>query len=832
MVVLAIIMFIVLPTVATRTNVDAVAAPLAPTTTSQDDLYKQAPSTYNFWYIGDTYAKTGCHIIDSGGIAHSVLYSIQKALLGGTYTDYKYKQEVYGIPEFLGTEGTDCDQTRLDEIRKSRGIEKVTDVESYYNYKLNQNSGLYGQLMALNSEILKQRPASGKAYVDQQVYALKSFGSVNAQEGSDNVSFYYPGTGFSLLRPIQGFWGWSVYVTYGFLIILIIFVAFGIILGDKLPGAANITLQTAIPSIAMAMILVPLSYAISGLAIDAVTLGTNAAHEFIMGPGAPARMVYENRETSNLEALGIDYPDLGYYPDDVRVSWFYAWNNFNVKDQSSNLLTEFKLTDNPVFKLIDDVLNWLPLGSINSGETVGGWVGGLLSVIGSVILFFTGARILVKLLKKYLVFIVGPIFSPFVFATVAIPGTGTKNVMMYMKILFSGSLFYIIAYSMMLLSLALASPDFQATVPGADAGLYIPPLLGLDLIVSKIDIGADSGAVSFLFSLLSFAVFLSIPKMLDDVDASLGTNKSMFMPLVASTLLSAQHSLNTGRAFSRAPGMLADQYDKARGRTPGEDDSIRGRTRKRFAGVTASLDATAQSGGVRGAAARVARFGAGGVSRAYGSNTSGAQKPGEASKLEAKIKYNGPDMPGGFISFSDKEIINICQRFYEEGPGGNPVVLRGASIGFKAENMILPSRLDNSTVSIFSVTNADTRSANESAGEKQNTGGRLPFAPGQDIFDITTSSRGSISITLGTDQNDYYRTANGAESAVEMFITINDPVVAFGWNPVTQQLDPTIRANAALTTGKPIMGQKRIFRINGVSTAPLRIALQLTPGNN
>ena len=220
-------------------------------------------------------------------------------------------------------------------ICKTTGIADITKITpeqiTAYFQKAdnNSNGGVAGILSNINAQLLDQRPASGIDYVNEKVYAITNPGKVYA---ADNPSTYYPGAGSELLRPIQGFWGWSVNLVFGFLVLLILVVAFAIMFRQRLGGAAEVTIQNAIPSIALAMILIPLSYAISGLFIDAITLGTNAVHGFLLGPQSPGSSVYANRpnanavecDLQNTDVVGGVACDRGYYADDPSIDVFRA----------------------------------------------------------------------------------------------------------------------------------------------------------------------------------------------------------------------------------------------------------------------------------------------------------------------------------------------------------------------------------------------------------------------------------------------------------------------------------------------------------------------------
>lgn len=375
--------------------------------------------------------------------------------------------------------------------------------------------------------LLEQRPASGTEYIDQQVYALTNFGEVNAQ--SDPAP-YFPGTGFSLLQPIQSFWGWAVNVVYGIMIFVIIGVAFGVMFRARLPDGAAITIQTAIPNIALAMILIPLSYAITGLFIDAVTLGTDITRNFIVGPGAPGRAAYTEKFQTG------DEDDRGLYADDPRLSILSAQNNVDVSEETEGSVREATSAagniigfpeDNAVVGVIGGLFNIVDGGESGSNVSPFSWIGDILNIMIRIFLFFVSLRILIRLLKKFLIFIVAPIYSPFVFAAVAIPGNGTKTIMDYFKLLGSATLFYIVTYAMILLATVLATEEFTQSLPDLEAGLYVPPLIGFNGTASSASDGFISVLNEMLFAVLALTIYISIPKILDDIDEALGTTSPL-----------------------------------------------------------------------------------------------------------------------------------------------------------------------------------------------------------------------------------------------------------------------------------------------------------------
>lgn len=398
------------------------------------------------------------------------------------------------------------------------------DITGLFNS--DKSTGVLGVLNKVNNTILAQRPASGVQFIEDKVYAITNPGVVHADEPPS----YFPGTGFDLLQPIRGFWGWAVNLVFGVLVILIIFVAFAIIFRVKLPGNVTVTLQNSIPNIALAMILVPLSYAISGLFIDAITIGTNAIHDFLLGPASPGYSVYASRDTNG--------NDRGLYVDDDRVTWINARSLVDVSQEVEGVALQTGLDAGPL-QVVGSFLNIFDEDTINANSANPGgtsaWLGTIINALLSIVMIWIGIKIFIRLFKKYITLMITPIFAPFVFATVAVPGNGTKAIMNFVKLMGSASLGFIVTYGMILLTVIFSSEAFQATIPNMNTGLWNPPLLGLGNFldpgqtVSGVVSGVanNSSIVPFIMALISIGIYFSIPNVLDQIDQALGGNMSL-----------------------------------------------------------------------------------------------------------------------------------------------------------------------------------------------------------------------------------------------------------------------------------------------------------------
>ena len=443
-----------------------------------------------------------------------------KGVLGGTIT---------GVVKVIASDYavTQCDIARGAIFPNEDGTGYI-----YNPSEGNPNNSLLGLTMSASQLMITEKPASGVDFIKDKVYALTNFGSVSAQDPST----YYPGAGSDLLRPIQSFWGWSVNFVFSFLILLILAIAFAIIFRQRLGGKADVTIQNSIPNIAMALILVPLSYAISGLFIDAVTIGTNAVHGFLIGPGAPGSQVYQTRNDDgscvpyNPADITTEACDRGFYVDDDRVNIWNIRGRISIGDEIGNAIGT-TIAGGPasgdgalgiilgVFRAIESIIGILTGGS--SAEFA--WLGSIINFFVSILTLWMSLKIAWILFKKFLTFLLFPIFSPFIFATVALLGNGLSSVVKYSKIMGAASLSFIVTYMMFILTIVFTSEGFQSQFPDIRSGGYIPPLLGLESILdlsSGTDVQAG-GITALVLTLVGLGIFFSIPNVLKGIDKAL-----------------------------------------------------------------------------------------------------------------------------------------------------------------------------------------------------------------------------------------------------------------------------------------------------------------------
>lgn len=390
------------------------------------------------------------------------------------------------------------------------------------------SGGLNHIVSQISTFLLDQQPTSAAVFAQEQIERFNNAGVVYAQAAP--VPAYFPGSGFEMLRPIQNVWGWAVTASYSALVLVIIIVAIGLALRDRLPGKQTITLNNSIQGIVIAMILIPLSYPIAGLFVDVTTLGSNAIHGFLFRDGGVATSVLEEYR----QDAGLD-TSRELYADDPNV------NIFNMRDRLGIDQVFYATRDNILTSLVCDVT---VDENGKCGEAAGGLFGVatgflsfiagsnaisnlLLSIIFTVLniaMLLTGLKIGWFLLKKFIFLLFAPVIMPFSFLTLALPGNISKGAFVVVRQLAATSVCFIVAYGLVLLSIMFSSTSFFATnLPVSSGGgySYTPPLFGglqSIFIGNPGAIGADvmqGSAVSLILAIVGIGLYFGIPSTLE-----------------------------------------------------------------------------------------------------------------------------------------------------------------------------------------------------------------------------------------------------------------------------------------------------------------------------
>jgi len=161
----------------------------------------------------------------------------------------------------IGEAWTDHDFLRCVPI-----LEAVLDLLNLASAE--QNSVMLAETNPVDDIISGARPISGIGYIRNAAAKFNIVGEVHAQ-----------GFGFDAASSIRQLWVTIRNVTYFFLVLMIIGMAFLIMFRFKINPQTVITIQSALPKIIIALILITFSYAIAGFLIDLmyVVIGLIAA---------------------------------------------------------------------------------------------------------------------------------------------------------------------------------------------------------------------------------------------------------------------------------------------------------------------------------------------------------------------------------------------------------------------------------------------------------------------------------------------------------------------------------------------------------------------------
>ena len=132
------------------------------------------------------------------------------------------------------------------------------------------------------------QPLSGIGYVRQKINNFHLIPEANAQ-----------GTGFTAASPIQTLWVAFRNLTFGLMVIVVLIMAFMIMFRVKISPQAVITVQSALPKIAGALILITFSYAIAGFMIDIMYLVMGILATFLTSSGISTLKATEIFSTLN-----------------------------------------------------------------------------------------------------------------------------------------------------------------------------------------------------------------------------------------------------------------------------------------------------------------------------------------------------------------------------------------------------------------------------------------------------------------------------------------------------------------------------------------------------
>jgi len=349
-----------------------------------------------------------------------------------------------------------------------------------------------GEPQTLAEMVFTDRPLSGITYFKNMARRASLIPEAQAQQGF----------GYGALEILQPLWERSRDLAYGLLIFVAIIMAFMIMFRTKVSPQAVITVQSAIPKLVAAIILVTFSYAIAGLMIDLmyVVIGMVAS---ILSPAQDPDTVAKIYRMliagpNNMGILGLFAVYLGLFPNFFMVSIYGS--------------------SSPAMQFI--------LSQFNIMQTLVSLINGIVVIV----FIFAFFKILAMLIRNLVSIYLLVIFAPFyILGGTVTPSLSFGN---WLKDLISNLAVYPAVGIMFLFSLSFLEASAGAVISAfpADTQGYIQEtfenLMGSTLGVNStiqitnngwappfLNIGGSSGSLMMLF--VSLSIILLIPKIAD-----------------------------------------------------------------------------------------------------------------------------------------------------------------------------------------------------------------------------------------------------------------------------------------------------------------------------
>ncbi len=403
-------------------------------------------------------------------------------VFGERYTLAQVRWIIYSLVYFLTTadEGVfSCLSSNNGDIALC-GTEILEAAESLNSADSSVNSS---PLASFTS-----RPISSVAYFQDLARRLKIIPEAQAQ-----------GFGFEAATPILGLWRMVRNVTYFFIISVTVVFAFMIMFRVKIAPQTVITVQSALPKVIVAMILITFSYAIAGLMIDLmyVVIGILAA------------IVAQSGLTSS---------------DD----WSYMFNAFTERSVIITIIQFFILFMISLFASLF-AGGWLP-ALLTTAATLGSegliWV--LVALVVAIILFIALFKILWLLIKTYVSILLQIVFGPIL---ILIGTLGQGGFGLWLKNLTAQLAVYPVVGFMFFLSFVFMRGAFvdyeEIMIVGRLGTLFLDSIWPYNITQNfsgtswnpPMTIGSSGINVIWVFA--SLAILLMIPKVADIIKSLL-----------------------------------------------------------------------------------------------------------------------------------------------------------------------------------------------------------------------------------------------------------------------------------------------------------------------
>jgi hypothetical protein len=417
-------------------------------------------------------------------------------------------------------------QSFVNETLKATVSSVITSVVGCFSCTPEEREKYPGFLLAaghLMVGMYTSPPASGVDYLADMGQKLGVVKPAYAQE---------EGFGFNAMARIRPIWTAFRNISYVFFVLILVFIGFAIMFRVKINPQTVISLQSALPKIVIALILITFSYAIVGLMIDLMLVFSGLITNLFIGGEGVMRSI-----------SGV--PEIM-----AEISAFVGRLAPNNPVIAMNLANGLFFTLAVVVSLVAAII----LGPIS-------W---LVAIIAIILILIAVLRCVWTMLKAYAMIIVSLIFAPLQILIGTLPGSDAisswfrgliGNIAVFPAML---AMFYIAAY-LMLSGVAEIFTDPTKLIVSLVSG-WIPGAAGI--LTPVLVLNSFEGFwnyISFLLlPIIGLMILLMAPKVTDMINSFLAGKPFEFGAALGQAFGPASAA---GRFGMRgAPPFLAERY--------------------------------------------------------------------------------------------------------------------------------------------------------------------------------------------------------------------------------------------------------------------------------
>ncbi|HJY98832.1 MAG TPA: hypothetical protein VJ227_03905 [Patescibacteria group bacterium] len=359
---------------------------------------------------------------------------------------------------------------------------------------------------SLASLVFADRPLSGISYIRNKARDFSLVPPVQAQT---------LGFGFEALRFVQDMWTSFRNIAYGLFVIAAVVFAFMIMFRVKISPQTVISVQSAIPKIVVALILVTFSYAIAGFLIDLIYVVIGLI-SLVVAPLVPPSNILQPNSVNASDVFNM-----------LTVGPVTTSNATGTAQTSAGgILGLLGLYLQPILILIIVGILLMVVVAVVGAPTVVltviGAIAAVLLVAVLVIVLWMSIKIIFALFKAFANVILLTVFSPvYLVLGALIPNFGfgqwVKSYLSHLSVFVVTGVLAIFAWIFsriawsFLATPGATGPILTATSSGTDTNPW-PPLLG------TFAGGGDFG-LAVLFAGVAFVFFTMVPKATDLVQS-------------------------------------------------------------------------------------------------------------------------------------------------------------------------------------------------------------------------------------------------------------------------------------------------------------------------